>query len=149
MDIMDKRIADLKLEGMTNTDIAKVVGLDRKTVGVRLRDDEERPHMDGVSQDISSSAKKKLEHHLDFAIASLIDIGRSAESEKIRLQAVCEILDRVLGKPTVKAELEATVKQNKSINLEKELEDIEKLLDSVTPEEEWVRSPNRKRTQKS
>lgn len=130
MDTLHQQIADLKLEGMTNTDIAKAVGCARQTVINYLKDGEVVAYMDEVRQEVKKNATLKLESALSFAIKNIVDLSKNSENDKIRLMASESLVDRVLGKPTTKQEVVSISRKSEKYDIEAELRELEAMLES-------------------
>ena len=122
------KICRLLSVGTTITDIAKEMKVTRQTIYDWKKKDEMRARLDELGQDFISSTKQSVVSYGAKAVAILKDLAENGESEKIRLDAVSKLLDKVISN-AVKIDIENTTDTKDLVTvdvLDKEIEDIDK-----------------------
>lgn len=94
--------AKLYAEGITPTEISKIVGVSRTTFYEWLKKEEFAREVDKFKTEIITSAEKSMTSKVEKYIESLEGIALAGRSEKNRVDALTYLLDRVLGKSTTK-----------------------------------------------
>lgn len=121
---------ELLLDGKHDkTKIAELCGRSRGWLYLILDEDEVKAELDKRERLLKLHGEKRLISSLDKAINNIIDLANNSASEKIRMDANMYLIDRKLGRPTSKHEIEASTKQdNSKVTLEQfeaELEELE------------------------
>lgn len=87
---------------------AHVVGTKRRCRAYAIKGGTVCVYHGGSAPQVRAAAQRVLLAAVDPALAELVTLARSAESESVRLQAVRDILDRVGLGATTKIEAEVT-----------------------------------------
>lgn len=91
-------------KGETIVDIAKKYSISRQTFYNWLEKDEFKSEVDKYRQEIKSNAERLLTADLDKVVKELKKIALSGKSEKVKFDAIADILDRSFGKATTRIE---------------------------------------------
>lgn len=121
------RMIEAKAKGFTITDVAKEAKVSRNTVYKWLDNEEVKAELNRHEQDFISSTKQSVVSYGAKAVRILKDLAEHSESEKIRLDAVSKLLDKVISN-AVKIDIENTTDAKDIVTvdvLSKELEDID------------------------
>lgn len=97
------KAAELKAQGMYNTEIAKKVGVSRQAIQEWLKDEEFKAELDRWLQEFRNCTKYIFACNAPKAARKLVNQIDSS-SNKTSLDASQYTCDRVLGKPTTKVE---------------------------------------------
>lgn len=109
-------------------DIAELVGVSRKTIYNWLDDEEFVAELHLVTQRIQSFGENSIKLNLEKYIQNIHELARTADSEKVRLEANQYLVDRVLGKTTAKLSIDVPGREQQPVTtetIEKELLEIE------------------------
>jgi hypothetical protein len=113
--------------------IAEMVGRSRRWLYDVLDEEEVKAELHRREQALKLHGEKRLIATLDKAIDNIVALANTASSEKVKLDANIYLIDRKLGRPTSKHEVEATAIQNTNkVSIEEfeaELEEIDIELD--------------------
>lgn len=96
---------------LTRTDIAKVVGIHRTTLYKWLDDPEFVAEVDRRLQVIKGFAENKIKAHVGFALNNLIELAADSSNRRVQAQVNQYLMDRALGRPTTKVDVEAGLKE--------------------------------------
>lgn len=113
--------------GTTITDIAKELKVTRQTIYDWKAKEDMKARIDELGQEFLSSTKQSVISYGAHAVRILKDLAEHSESEKIRLDAVSKLLDKVISN-AVKIDIENTIDAKDIVTvdvLSKELEDID------------------------
>ena len=113
--------------GTTITDIAKELKVTRQTIYDWKSKEDMKARIDELGQEFLSSTKQSVISYGVHAVRILKDLAEHSESEKIRLDAVSKLLDKVISN-AVKIDIENTTDAKDIVTvdvLSKELEDID------------------------
>jgi len=113
----EKRVAELIVQGVTVTDIAKIIGVSRPTIYDWLKHEQLKATIAELTTDIKNNAEKKLNAKVDTYVGELEKIALTGKSEKNKLDALQYILNRIFGTPTTKT-ADVTEEENKKENPE-------------------------------
>lgn len=122
------RMIEAKAKGFTITDVAKEAKVSRNTVYKWLDNEEVKAELSRHEQDFISSTKQSVVSYGAHAVRILKNLAEHSESEKIRLDAVSKLLDKVISN-AVKIDIDSTTDAKDIVTvdvLSKELEDIDK-----------------------
>lgn len=121
---------NLLVEGkQKRTDIAKACGVSRNALYDWMDNVEFKAEWEKSLQRIINYGEQSIKANLDKHIQNILVLANSAESEKIKLDANCYLIDRVLGKTTTKIDVTAEQKQTTELDsnqIESEFEDFKK-----------------------
>lgn len=113
-EIIDRRkilAIDKLVEGkLTRTDIAKFVGISRNTLYDWLKDDVFVAEWNRRVQALKGFAEKKVEAGVDFYMNNLLELAADDSNKRVQAQVNQYLMDRALGRPTTKVDLEAGLK---------------------------------------
>ena len=121
------RCIEAKAKGFTITDVAIEAGVSRNTVYKWLDNEEVKAELSRHEQDFISSTKQSVVSYGAKAVAILKNLAEHSDSEKIRLEAVSKLLDKVISN-AVKIDIATSTdaKDNVSADvLTEELNDID------------------------
>ena len=118
------------MEGMPVTEIAKVVGVHRSTIYNWLENEEFKKELDTLRLEIQTSTKEHVFNNIRLYIDELQSLALDkTTSQKVRVDALKYLVNRVWGNTTTKAEVTVNKETGeKEINLKelsKELEELE------------------------
>jgi len=125
IDIIKSEAIDLLLEGrMTKAAIARKCDRSRPWLYSILEDPEVVAEMDARLHGIQTFAQNRLKATLTERIDNIIKLSKTAESEKVRLDASIYLINRVMGNTTTKVDVTATTNQPDQVDFDKELDEI-------------------------
>ena len=113
----EKKVAQLIVEGVNITQIAKIVGVSRPTIYDWLKHEELKATIAELTTEIKNAAEKKINSNVDLYVSELEKIALTGKSEKNKLDALQYILNRIFGTPTTKT-ADVTEEENKKENPE-------------------------------
>ena len=122
------KVCNLLSTGMPAIEIAKIVGISRTSVYDWKKNVEVKAMLEELERNFIFSAKQSVVSYGATAVAILKDLAEHGESEKIRLDAVSKLLDKVISN-AVKIDIENTTDTKDIVTvdvLDKEIEDIDK-----------------------
>lgn len=90
----------LKAQGMNVTDIAEEMGIARNTYYNWAADEEFTAELARREQEFISSARQTVISYAGKAVRQLIKIAETAESEKVRSDALAKLMDKVISNAT-------------------------------------------------
>lgn len=100
------------IEGeMSRVAIAEMIGISRQTLYSWMNNELFVAEMDERLLSIKSFTEKKIQSQVDFALTNLLELARDDSNRRVQAQVNQYLLDRALGKPTSKVELEAGIKE--------------------------------------
>lgn len=113
-EIIDQRkilAIDKLIEGELNRKaIAEFVGISRSTLYEWLNDDEFVAEWNRRVQLLKSFAEKKIEARVEFSLDNLMMLAADTSNKRVQAQVNMYLIDRALGKPTSKIDLESGIK---------------------------------------
>lgn len=95
---------ELIAKGHKQIEVATILGVDRKTVGAWQKKDEFKIELDRIMSKNRKAIELKLSNKGGNYINELEKIAFTGRSEKNRLDALCYLIDHVLGKSTTKVQ---------------------------------------------
>lgn len=95
----------------TRTNIAKKVGIDRSTLYNWLNDDEFVAELDKRLLQRKTLVEKIVDSKLENMVKQLETLIQTTDNDMVRSRSLIYWIDRGLGKPTSKVELEAGIKE--------------------------------------
>lgn len=98
------KVCELLAIGTPAIEIAKIIGISRTSVYDWKVQEEMRARLEELEQDFISSTRHAVTGYGPKAVSLLKALAESAESEKVRLDATCKLLDKVISN-AVKIEL--------------------------------------------
>lgn len=116
---------ELLASGENQSNTAKLVGVDPKTIGRWLKDERFKAELDKCVQLATSKVNEKILLNIVPLTERLVKIALKSNSDKTSLDAIIYALNRVCGTPTNK------VQEVSDNNNKKEPIDIDKILESV------------------
>lgn len=112
--IIDRRkiiAIDKLIEGkLTRKDIAKFVGIGRNTLYDWMKDENFVAEWDRRVQQLKGFAEKKVEAGVDFYMDNLLTLAADDSNKRVQAQVNQYLMDRALGRPTTKVDVEAGLK---------------------------------------
>lgn len=96
---------ELLANGIPKTEVAKVVGVDRSTVHLWMKNDKFKREVNEQIKENKENIDKMMMTYTDSVISKLYELAMGAKSEKVRLDACTYILNRVAGTPIAKTEI--------------------------------------------
>lgn len=102
----------------TKTEIARIVGVSRQTVYDWLDDPKVAEKVDERLQALKGFAEKKLETKIDMALDNLIVLANDNSNKRVQAQVNMYLIDRALGKPTSKVDIEAGMKNSPNTDID-------------------------------
>ena len=94
------RAVEAKSKGFTITDVALDAGVSRNTVYAWLKLEEFKAELSKLEQDFLSSTKQAVISYGPKAMQILRDLAEKSDSDKVRLDAVAKILDKIMSNAT-------------------------------------------------
>ena len=95
---------EMLIEGVSKTQIAKDINVERKTIYRWLDNQEYITHLDkrthNYKTSIQKDANRKLLNLTNYAIDELVKMSKDSENVEAKRKILFEILDRTLGKVT-------------------------------------------------
>ena len=125
----DKRLLAIQLlidNKLNKTEIAQKCERSRQWLYDILEEEEVKKELDSALQRIKLFGEQTLKSNLSDSIANVVYLANNANSEKIKLEANTYLIDRVLGKPTSKVDMQSENKED--TNQVDVLENIEKFI---------------------
>jgi len=105
----------LIVEGkLPKTEIAEKCGRSRQWLYDFIGTDEFKSEVDRRLQEIRTEGNKMITNNLGKSVENVVYLANNANSEKIRLDASCYLINRSLGMPSVKHDLTIEPKSNES-----------------------------------
>lgn len=102
---------DKLVEGThTRSAIARDLNISRQTLYNYLENAEFAAELDKRMKEAKGLVEKRLNTKMDFALDNILKIAADSSNQRTMLEANKYILDRCLGKPTSKVDLEAGLK---------------------------------------
>lgn len=114
---------ELILKGNTIADVARIVGVNRKTIYNWLANDEFKAELDRQTTELKNGIDKKLLTNVEPILDKLIKIALNGNSEKTSLDACIYALNRLVGTPTTKV-ADVTEPTDNKINNDKDIDDL-------------------------
>lgn len=108
-------VCTLKLARYPNTQIAKIIGISRQQVAEILEQPGVAERLVKLQENLPAAALEIMEGYSIEAVQALIDVMRTTEDDKYRIQAATEILDRT-GVPKVSRQ-ERKTEHEETINV--------------------------------
>lgn len=96
---------ELLANGIPKTEVARVVGVDRSTVHLWMKNDKFKREVNEQIKENKENIDKMMMTYTDSVISKLYELAMGAKSEKVRLDACTYILNRVAGTPISKTEV--------------------------------------------
>lgn len=104
---------DQLIEGERNRkQIAEFVGVSRNTLYAWLDNDEFVAEWDRRVQQVQSFSDKRIQSNVNFALGNLLKLAADDSNKRVQAQVNMYLVDRALGRPTAKVDLEAGMKNN-------------------------------------
>lgn len=113
-----QKVIELYAEGTSVTNIAKLCGVSRTTIYSDLDNDEVKAGVDRCLAEIKSQVEKQVVNKLDSYISELDRLALTSKSEKTRLDALQYLMDRGLGKPSSKSDINIEDKRDKDAGVD-------------------------------
>ena len=126
------RAIEYLVEGRSITDIAKLIGVERKTIYNWMDKGEFKAELHKRKQGIKAEAEERLDSRLNLYIVELHDIAMNSKSDKVKHDSLCYLIDRILGKPTKR--ISNVDEDNDELN--SKILDIEEIIKSLDVKEE-------------
>lgn len=116
------------LKGMNCSEISPLIGKERTTIWRWTQTDEWKETFDEMQQEIKKQGEQMVIGDLNTYVAELKRLALTSYSEKIRLDSLTYLIDRVMGKSTTKIEQTTEDKNKKDdfVDLDNIVEDIKK-----------------------
>ena len=123
------RAIDLVAEGELNkSEVAHRVGISRPTLYKWLDDEEFTAEVNSRLHKERVLAERKIDAKLDFAVGKLYEIAQDDSNRRVQADVLRYLVDRSLGKPTTKLDLETSINENKDVGddvLDQEFQEFE------------------------
>lgn len=119
---------ELILKGNTIADVARIVGVNRKTIYNWLDNKEFKAELDRQTTALKNGIDKKLLSNVEPILDKLLKIALKSNSEKTSLDACIYTLNRIVGTPTNKVADVSESKDNDD-DKSKDMEDLLKELE--------------------
>ena len=116
---------ELLASGENNSNTAKIIGVNPKTITRWLSDEKFKAELDKCVQLATSKVSEKILLNIVPLTERLVKIALKSNSDKTSLDAIIYALNRVCGTPTNKTQ---EVSESKD---KKEIIDIDKMLESI------------------
>ena len=127
LDERQLKVCELLSVGTTITEVAKQLGVTRQTIYDWKKTESMKAKLDELGQDFLFSTKQSVISYGAKAVSMLKHLAEHAESEKVRLDAVSKLLDKVMSNAT-KIELDDLRDSKDAVALDvltEELNDID------------------------
>lgn len=104
MDLTEKHFDAIELivEGRTMVDVAKIVGIGRRTLYRWMEDGNFKAELHKRKQVLETEANEKICSRLDMYVEEMHKLAMTSKSDKVKQDALTYLMDRVLGRPTSK-----------------------------------------------
>ena len=112
-----EKICRLLSTGTTITDIAKEMKMTRQTIYDWKKKEDMKARLDELGQEFISSTKQSVMSYGVHAVRILKNLAEHSESEKIRLDAVSKLLDKVISN-AVKIDIENTTDTKDTVTVD-------------------------------
>lgn len=100
LDERQLKVCELLAIGTPAIEIAKVIGISRTSVYDWKKTDEMKVRLEELEQDFISSTKRAVVGYGPKAVELLKYLAEHADSEKVRLDATCKLIDKVVSNAT-------------------------------------------------
>lgn len=100
LDERQLKVCELLAIGTPAIEIAKVVGISRTSVYDWKKFPEIKARLEELEQDFISATKSAVVGYGPKAVSLLKDLAENADSEKVRLDAVSKLIDKVVSNAT-------------------------------------------------
>jgi transposase len=100
LDERQLKVCELLAIGTPAIEIAKVIGISRTSVYDWKKTDEMKARLEELEQDFISSTKRAVVGYGPKAVELLKYLAEHADSEKVRLDATCKLIDKVVSNAT-------------------------------------------------
>lgn len=131
IDDIDLKIIEMMLDGYSQVDIAKAVGINRQNVWARRQKDYFKREFDRCKTDRVNTVKNKLNKNAEICVDELIRLLKDEEttnSDKVKI--LTYVIDHAVGKSTTKVEVSETEDTNDA-----DIDDIDSYLDDLIEED--------------
>lgn len=126
LDEIKLRAIDLLVGGEhSKVQVAKICGRSRQWLYDILDDAEVMAEIDKRLHQVQNYGENVLKATLQDRLNDIMTLAKTAESEKIRLDANIYLTNRVLGNTTTKVDITAASKAPEQVDFDAELDDIE------------------------
>src|SRR5699024_10279525 len=110
---------------MDKTDIAKKVGISRTTLWTWETNDENfKAEVDRLKREFKTRGQNFIMGKVNTVLSEIDKLALTAESEKVRLDALKFLAEQAIGKATTKLEVETNVNEN-NVNVTDDLLELE------------------------
>lgn len=123
---------DYLIAGYTITDTAKLLNICRQSIYNWLADKDFKAELDKRIQELSVAGNNKILADVITYVDRLKLLATKSKSEKVQLDALTYLLDRVYGKPT--SNLNVNDNEDDKDNVDKDI--LDEILDSTADNEE-------------
>lgn len=129
---------ELLASGISQTDVAKMVGVDTRTITRWKAIPEFREGINIATEEAKKNIDKRIMQYADTILAELYNLATKAKSEKVRLDASTYLINRAAGTPIAKVETREVSDKDKNKEADKELtwEDLEQ--NEISPSNDKV-----------
>lgn len=123
---------------MDKSDIAKEVGISRQSLWLWERDDQKMmAEVDRLRREFKSQGENFLLGKVNAVLHDIYELSQSAESEKVRLEALKYMGDQAIGKATSKLEIDASnIQEISNPNSDLLATEYDDVIDHVTADNE-------------
>jgi transposase len=97
-----EKVIELFATGETITNIAKITGVSRNTIYADLDSADVKAGVAKCLTEMKNQAEKKIGADVDLYVTEFKKLALTSKSEKIKLDALQYILNRIYGTPTTK-----------------------------------------------
>lgn len=131
LDALELRAIELLATGEhTKTNIAKVCNKSRQWLWELECSENGKAELNKRLQQVQMFGENMLKATVQDRLNDIIVLAKTAESEKIRLEANVYLANRVYGNPSSRLDITATTKQQEQVDFDAELDDIVNMDDS-------------------
>lgn len=122
------QVIELLVEGnMTKVDISKYTGVPRRTIYTWLSDNKEfKETLEKLTQIRTEFVESRIKNDIEKVYNEMWKLYNNAESEHVKYQILENFMNRAIGKPTTKMDIELSPKKEE----EKEKQIFEDLIEA-------------------
>lgn len=120
-----KIVASEYLKGTPVAQIAKMCGVSRQMIYNDLNSEEIKATIDKARQQTIEAVGDKIAVQSEYCVDELLRTAINTEDEKLKTTILCYLLDHAIGKPTAKVDMKQTTTENKVVDIDAMLKEIE------------------------
>lgn len=124
-----KKLIELLLDGCNFNECAKILGVNRKTVYAWRDKPEVQAELDKGRQAMKNTVEQTILVNIEPLTQRLLDIAQRSKSDKTSLEAIQYCINRLLGSPGSKHQLDINESPNANKKADINWDELEQMMD--------------------